>query len=155
MAKMLALLLLLALVEPLHLQAAEPVPPAQQAYLNAYLRIQDAEAFEREGNLKSAYISFSNALLLLLPLRNDPVWEIALIDKRLKECSVVMHELKINIIKQGLTSSRKSDGQFLLKIKEDIGSWKKLQNDKFRWAADLIAARITDDKDILAAVSAR
>ena len=132
MFKTLALLLLVALFQPLSLLAAKPVPTNQEQYLNAYLDINDAERFEKEGHFKSAYLLYSDSLLKLLPLWNDGNWEIALLDKRLKDCSDRLHELKNKIIKYGLMSSRDDDLQFLLKIKKDLGNWEKLQNDKFK-----------------------
>jgi hypothetical protein len=68
--------------------------PLQTRYLNIYLKINEAEQFEKKGDYRGALEDFKDCYMKLSKIqRENPDWEKALVIHRLADCSAKIQEL--------------------------------------------------------------
>ncbi len=78
---------------PLSLAAAAPT--LQQQYLDIYLKINDAEHLEKQGDYRGALDDFKDCYSKLSRIHNsDPNWETALVVHRMEDCKTKILELQ-------------------------------------------------------------
>jgi hypothetical protein len=81
------------LTVPLALAYADP--PLQQQYLDVYLKINEAQHFEQQGDNRSALKDFEDCYTQLVKIHEaDPHWESALVGHRLEDCKAKILELE-------------------------------------------------------------
>jgi tetratricopeptide (TPR) repeat protein len=81
------------LATPLSIARAEQT--LQQRYLDIYLRINDAEHLEKQGDFKGALDDFKDCYTKLAKIhQTDPNWETALVVHRMQDCQAKITELQ-------------------------------------------------------------
>lgn len=77
------------------LSHAEPTPTNQQEYLNIYLKINDAEHLEKQGDFRGALEDFKDCYARLAKIhKRDPNWESALVLHRMDDCKAKILDLE-------------------------------------------------------------
>jgi tetratricopeptide (TPR) repeat protein len=78
-------------------------PTLQQQYLDIYLKINDAEHLERQGDYRSALDDFQDCYNKLSRIHNDhPEWETALVVHRMEDCKTKILDLQPKAAGQAL-----------------------------------------------------
>jgi Flp pilus assembly protein TadD len=71
------------------------VPTLQQQYLDIYLKINDAEHLERQGDFRGSLEDFKDCYAKLAKIhQNQPDWESALVVLRMEDCKAKILELE-------------------------------------------------------------
>jgi Flp pilus assembly protein TadD len=91
---------------PFSLAPAEQTGTLQQRYLEIYLKINDAEHLEKQGDHRGALDDFKDCYAKLARIHNsDPNWETALVVHRLEDCKTKILELEPQAAAQPLPAS--------------------------------------------------
>ena len=81
------------LTVPVSLVQAEPT--LQQRYLDIYLKINDAEHLEKQGDFRGALDDFKDCYAKLAAIHeSDPNWETALVTHRMDDCKAKILDLQ-------------------------------------------------------------
>lgn len=81
------------ILTPLSIAHAEQT--RQQQYLDIYLKINDAEHLEKQGDFKGALDDFKDCYTKLAKIHQiDPNWETALVVHRMQDCQAKITELQ-------------------------------------------------------------
>lgn len=75
-------------------------PRSQDTYLIVYVHCHDAEQYETNGAYLEALAIYNVAIFYLQTMRNDPGWETALLDKKIKDLQAKVAELQPKVSKQ-------------------------------------------------------
>jgi Flp pilus assembly protein TadD len=87
------------LTSPFSLSHAAPTN--QQQYLDIYLKINDAEHLEKQGDFRGALDYFKDCYTRLQKLHNtDPNWETALVVHRMDDCKAKIIDLQVRAADQ-------------------------------------------------------
>jgi len=81
------------LTVPLSLAHAEPT--LQQRYLDIYLKLNDAQHLEQQGDYRGALVAFKDCYAKLSKIhQSDPNWETALVVQRMADCKKMILDLE-------------------------------------------------------------
>ena len=87
-------LIVLAGLLTLPVSLAHAVPTLQQRYLDIYLKINDAEHLEKNGDYRGALDDFQDCFNKLTRIHDsDPNWETALVTHRMADCQAKIADL--------------------------------------------------------------
>lgn len=83
---------------PLSLAHAEEQQPIQTRYLNIYLKINDAEHLEKQGDYRGALEDFKDCYAKLAKIhQTEPDWETALVVHRMDDCKAKILDLQAKV----------------------------------------------------------
>jgi tetratricopeptide (TPR) repeat protein len=89
------------LLAPLPFAVADP-PPLNELYLRIYLKINDAEQLEKQGDYRGALDDFKDCYTNLEKIhQQDPNWESALVIKRMADCQSTIIDLQAKVDAMG------------------------------------------------------
>src|SRR5277367_5418581 len=89
------LTVILATIFTVPLSLAHAEETLQQRYLNIYLKINDAEHLESQGDYRGALDDFKDCYAKLSKIHEeDPSWETALVVHRMEDCQVKIQTLE-------------------------------------------------------------
>src|SRR5450631_575649 len=99
------LTIVLAWILTIPLSLAHGEQTLQQRYLDIYLKINDAEHLEKQGDYKGALEDFKDCYTKLAKInKSDPNWETALVVHRMQDCQAKITELQPKADAQMATS---------------------------------------------------